>query len=125
MHGTIYIPNPSVMTLTIGDMVQDIYVDGKIIGNTTINEVVLRPGPNSFQMQSFTNQAVVIPLITDKYTNGILPIEARTRSITYKGVHLPYFEKAMEATPVYIDLDISAALKAVGLDVAMFQKPTL
>jgi len=115
MHGTINIPNQSVMTLTIGDMLQDIYVDGTLIGNTTINNVVLQPGDNLFQMSSITDQAIVMKFLTGQYNNGILPVEARTRSITYKGVNLWYFEEAMKASPVHLDLDLSSALAGMGL----------
>jgi len=121
MHGTINIPNPSVMTLTIGDMLQDIYVDGTLIGNTTIKDVVLRPGDNLFPMTSTTEQAIVLPLLTTKYTDGILPVEARTRTITFQGQSLRYFEEPMKATPVKLELDLRDALAGIGLG-SMFGK---
>jgi len=115
MHGKINIPNASIMTLTIGDMLQDIYVDGTLIGNTTIKDVVLHPGDNYFQMTSLTEQAIVLPLLTTKYTDGVLPVEARTRTITNDGQSLRYFEEAMKATPVKLELDLKDALTNLGL----------
>jgi len=114
-HGTIHIPNPSVMTLQIGDMLQDIYIDGVLVGNTTIKNVVLHPGPNDFPMSSTTDQAKIIPAIQNKYRNGVLAIEARTREITFNGKRLPYFEQAMASTPVFLSLDISDALERMKL----------
>ncbi|KAF2675290.1 hypothetical protein BT63DRAFT_420503 [Microthyrium microscopicum] len=97
MQGRIMIPNPSVMTLEIGDLVQDISSNGTPIGNTTINNVVLRPGKNYFEMASSSDQAAVITILSaDKTKSGILPITAKTISVTNKaGQHLPYFEAAM------------------------------
>jgi hypothetical protein len=118
MQGRINIPNPSVMTLTIGDIIQDIFLDGEQIGNTTIKGVVLRPGDNFFPMSSYTDQIKVIPAIQKNYRDGILPIEARTREISYQGNRLQYFEEAMKTSPVKLKLDISAALKGIGLDIS-------
>ena len=121
MHGTVIIPNPSKMTLTIGDMVQDLFVDGNKIGNTTIKGVVLKPGDNSFPVTSITNQTAVIGLIGPghKYANGTLNIEARTSEITYNGEKLDYYTEAMKASPVTFQLDISDALRRLGLGMVL------
>jgi hypothetical protein len=117
MEGTIMIPNPSVMTLTIGTMVQDIYLNGTMIGNATIPDVVLKPGQNTFQMKSAADQISVITYLqADKSKSGILPVEARARTVTYKGKRLEYFEYAMMETPVKLNLNLKAALTAIGLD---------
>lgn len=117
MNGTIVIPNPSVMTLTIGDMVQNISSNGQTIGQTWIKNVILKPGKNSFPMTSTADQATVIGILgADKSKSGILPIEAKTVSIMYKGQHLPYFEAAMAAVPVKINLNLKEPLQAIGLD---------
>jgi Protein of unknown function (DUF3712) len=117
MHGNLIIPNPSVMTLTIGDMVQDLFADGKPIGNTTIKDVVLKPGDNSFPVMSSTDQAAVIQLIGPgkRFPTGVLEIEARTREISYQNKSLPYFTEAMKASPVHFNLDIADALRAIKL----------
>jgi len=122
MNGTLVIPNPSPMTITLGDVVQDLFVEGKFIGNTTIKNLTLKPGSNRVPMTSVSDQAVVINLVSSKYTNGILPIEARTSSISYKGQRLEYFEAAMKATPLHTDLNIGPALKAMGIDISVFGK---
>jgi len=118
MKGTINLPNPSVMTLTIGDVVQDIFLpDGTLIGNSTITGVVLRPGnDNNFPLTSTTDITKVLPYILNG-TTGDLPITARTTTVTYQGQRLPYFEAAMAATPVNVTLHLKEPLKAIGIDV--------
>jgi hypothetical protein len=117
MKGIINLPNPSVMTLTIGDVVQDIFLpDGTLIGNSTISDVVLRPGnDNNFVLTSTTEITKVLPYIFKDKT-GDLPITAKTTTVTYKGQRLPYFEAAMAATPVNVTLHLKAALKSIGID---------
>jgi len=118
MHGNVIIPNPSVMTLEIGDMVQDLFADGKNIGFTTMKNVVLRPGDNKIPVTSSTNQAAVLPLIGPghKFPDGVLEIEARSRNVVNsKNETLDYFTAAMKANPVHFKLDIADALRAIKL----------
>jgi len=125
MHGTVVIPNASVMNLTIGDMVQDLYVDGQRIGNTTIKNVILAPGSNEFNVTSNTNQTAVIGLIgpKNKYKDGKLPIEARTISVTYNGEPLAYFTEAMKASPVTFTMDLAGPLRAIKLGAFLGDAP--
>jgi hypothetical protein len=117
MHGTVNIPNPSVMTLQIGDMVQDLFAGGVAIGNTTIKGVTLKPGNNSFPVTSMTNQAAIIPLIGPghKFPTGVLEIEARTKEITFEGKLVPYFTEALKDSPVKFTMDIGPQLRTLGL----------
>jgi hypothetical protein len=123
MEGTLVIPNPSLMTLTLGTVVQDLFVDNMPIGNTTIENLILKPGDNRIPMSSISNQAAVIQLISTKYKNGNLPIEARTTSIKYNNETLPYFEAAMKATPLFTNLDVGPALKVAGIDISVLSQP--
>jgi Protein of unknown function (DUF3712) len=117
MHGNVIIPNPSVMTLTIGNMTQDLFAAGKPIGNTTMNNVVLKPGDNIFPVTSITDQVAIIPLVGPghQFPTGVLEIEARTRDVTYQGNVLPYFTEAMKANPVHFNLDIGPNLRQMGM----------
>jgi hypothetical protein len=117
MHGTVIIPNPSVMTLQIGDMVQDLFADGKPIGNTTIKGVLLKPGDNMFPVTSYTNQVAIIPMIGPgkKFPTGVLEIVAKTREITFEGKVIPYFTESMKDAPVTFKMDIGPNLRAMGM----------
>lgn len=117
MNGTLFIPNPTVFTINAGDVVQDIYHNGVRIGNTTINNMVLRPGDNSIPIVSYADQGPVIESLTngtDK--SGVLAVEARAVSVKYKGLDLPYFKQAMANVPIKLSLSLKEPLKAIGLD---------
>ena len=115
LKGFVYIPNPSPMTLTFGTVVQDTYVDGQKIGNTTIDNMVLAPGDNYLPMRGSSDQGAVINLISTKYKNGILPITVVGNSVVYDGQHLPYYEEALKTANLTASLDVGTALKAIGL----------
>ncbi|CAO1602540.1 hypothetical protein XANCAGTX0491_006150 [Xanthoria calcicola] len=113
MVGTIYIPNPSVMTITMGNVTFNNYVDGDFIGTSTLSDLVLRPGNNTLPMRSTVNQTLVIGKVTGTYKDGMLPVDIVGDSSVYAGEHLEYFEKALQSNRQRIVLDVGAALAAV------------
>jgi len=119
MRGQVYIPNPSPMTIQMGTVTQNIFVEGKQIGVATIPNLQLKPGDNLIPMQSVSDQPAVISLISTKYKDGNLPIEIVGNSSIYNGQHLPYFEKALQANKLSTTLQLGSALKAIGLDLSL------
>jgi Protein of unknown function (DUF3712) len=117
LHGTVYIPNQSTLSVQMGTVVMNLFVDGQQIGNSTIQDMTLNPGDNYLPMTSASNQTMVISLIQSKYKNGILPITIIGNSSTYNGQRIPYYEAALAANPLQAELDIGSALKAIGLDI--------
>ncbi|KAL8885457.1 MAG: hypothetical protein Q9215_006697, partial [Flavoplaca cf. flavocitrina] len=52
MLGTVSIPNPSILTLTMGNVTLNNYVDGTFIGTSLLPNLTLRPGENLVEMES-------------------------------------------------------------------------
>jgi hypothetical protein len=118
MIGTVYIPNPSVMTVEMGNVTLDLSVAGTPIGTSLIPNLTLKPGNNTLDMRSTANESLVISMITKTYKNGILPIDiVGNSSINSAGQHLPYFEAAIQANPMSVSLDVGAALQKIGLNI--------
>ncbi|KAL8938860.1 MAG: hypothetical protein Q9216_003663 [Gyalolechia sp. 2 TL-2023] len=113
MIGTVYIPNPTVLTLTMGNVTFNNYVDDEFIGTSLLSDLVLRPGNNTVSMRSTVNQTLVIEKVTGTYKDGMLPIEVRSNSSIYDGQHLEYFEKALQGSQQHIVLNVGAALAAL------------
>jgi hypothetical protein len=119
MRGQVFIPNPSPMTIELGTVSQNVFVDGKSIGVATIPNLTLKPGDNLVPMSSASDQAAVIVAITSKYPDGNLPVTIiGNSSVNAKGEHLVYFEKALAANKMTTTLKLGAALKAAGLDLS-------
>jgi hypothetical protein len=117
MNGTVFIPNPSVMTLELGNVTMDLSVEGQSIGQTFLRDMVLRPGDNFVPMLSNVNQATVITAITSKYKNAILPLTIIGNSSVVGDKHLTYYEAAIRSNTVHVDLNVGPALKEMGLNI--------
>lgn len=120
MNGTVFIPNPSVMTLELGNVTMNLAVEGQSIGTTMLPDLVLRPGDNLVPMLSNANQSMVIKLITTKYKNAILPLTITGNSSVYGKDHLTYYEAAIRSNVVKVDLNAGPALKELGLKLPGF-----
>ncbi|RMZ66666.1 pre-mrna processing factor 4 [Pyrenophora seminiperda CCB06] len=114
--GNVTIPNPSVMTLDLGNVIMNLGVDGKSIGYTLIKDVLLKPGNNQFPIQSHVDQLTILGLITSKYKNAILPLEIVGNSSVKNGQHLTYYEDAIKSNTVKLNLDVGPALAGIGIN---------
>ena len=124
MVGEVYIPNPSDLTLTMGNVTfaNTIPANGNQpatpVGNSTLNDLVLMPGNNTIPMRSVVNQTLVIEALETTYKDGILPIDIVGVSSVYNGQHLPYYESALQTVTQHISLNVGAALKEAGIDIS-------
>lgn len=113
----VSIPNPSVMTLDLGNVTMNLGVDGKPIGYCLIPNVLLKPGPNTFPLQSHVDQLSILGLIQSKYKNAVLPLQISGNSSVRNGEHLVYYEDAIKSNVINLDLNVGPALAAVGINV--------
>ena len=114
MNGTVYIPNPTVLTVNMGTVTFDNFVDSQLIGNSTLENLVLKPGNNTVPMKAAADPFKLLPLLS-KY-DGKLPIEIVGKSAVYNGENLPYFEEALASNKQHVTLDIGSALASSGVD---------
>ncbi|KAJ5493366.1 hypothetical protein N7539_002112 [Penicillium diatomitis] len=115
LRGTVYIPNPTVMTITMGNVTLNLYQDGTLMGYSYINDLILKPGNNTLEMTAEVNYAkvlgLVLPSSTAKYgKTGIAPFTITGNSSVYNGQELPYFSNALAANNLTVDLNILAAI---------------
>ena len=114
MLGTVSIPNPSILTLTMGNVTLNNYVDGTFIGTSLLPNLVLKPGENLVEMESKVNQTYVIEAVVGRYRDGMLPVEIRGERVESEGGRLPYFEEALKEVRLNVVLDVGRALGKVG-----------
>jgi hypothetical protein len=117
MIGTVYIPNPSVMTLDLGNVTMNLAIDNTPIGYALLPSLVLKPGNNTVSMQAHVQPLVVFDLVSRKYKNAIVPLDVTGNSSVSEGVHLTYYEEAIKRNTVRVDLNVGPALAAVGINV--------
>ena len=108
--GNVHLPNPSVMTLDLGNVTMNLSVDGQAIGTSLIPNLLLKPGSNVIPLQSTVNQLTILGFLT-KYPSGVLPVDiVGNSSVAKNGDHLTYYEDALKSNPIKLNLDISHAL---------------
>ncbi|MCJ1407815.1 hypothetical protein MMC19_001886 [Ptychographa xylographoides] len=110
MLGTVLIPNPSVFTFAMGNVTMALSVAGQSIGTSTLADLTITPGNNSYAMTSITNQTAVLELLSTTYKDGLLPVDIVGQSSVYDGVHLTYFESALASVTQHVVLNVGAAL---------------
>ncbi|KAJ5670730.1 uncharacterized protein N7477_006093 [Penicillium maclennaniae] len=113
MNGTVFIPNPSVMTISMGNVTLDLSVGGTFMGQSYLNNLTIQPGNNYFPMTSAINQTTILNLISSKdnpYTDGLVPFVITGNSSVYNGKELPYFTQALAANNLTVHLNITEAL---------------
>ena len=115
MVGNVSIPNPSVMTLDLGNVTMNLAVDGTAIGYSVLPNLVLKPGTNLVPMQANVQQIAVISVIQSKYKDGVIPLDISGNSSVSNGQHLEYFEEAIKSNTVRVNLNTKPALEAIGL----------
>ena len=139
MNGTVYIPNPSVMTINMvclygtlpttkidltsysliqGNLTLDLSVAGKPMGQSYLDNLVLKPGNNTVPMTSTVDQSAIIKMITsddNPYKDGLVPFDIVGNSSFYNGKELPYFTKALASNNLTVHLNVTKALAEIGV----------
>ncbi|KAI3323584.1 hypothetical protein HD806DRAFT_497261 [Xylariaceae sp. AK1471] len=124
-NGTAHIPNPSVLTLEIGNTTFSNYFNGSLVGMTYINNLVLRPGDNTFFTTADIEQVPIIKALTQEpfcELEGKLPFQLKGSRVTNNGQDIPYFAAALAASNQSVTIDLSQAAKAVGIPAACLSK---
>lgn len=105
------------MTLDLGNVTMNLAVDGTPIGYCLIPNVLLKPGANTFPLQSHADQLTILGLIQSKYKNAVLPLQISGNSSVRNGEHLVYYEDAIKSNVINLELNVGPALAAVGINI--------
>ncbi|KAI0022583.1 hypothetical protein F4780DRAFT_184683 [Xylariomycetidae sp. FL0641] len=117
-NGTVHLPNPSGLTLEVGNITFTTYLNGTNAGLGYLDNVLLVPGDNAFPMQASINTMVVAQALTSPgycKDNGVLPFALRASRVTNHGKELPYFEKALGAVNASISIDTGIHIGCIDL----------
>jgi hypothetical protein len=117
MIGTVYIPNPSVMTLDLGNVTMNLAIDGTPVGYALLPNLVLKPGNNTVPMQAHVQPLVVYGLVQAKYKDAIVPLDIVGNSSVRNGVNLKYYEEAIKSNTVQVKLNVGPALSSLGINI--------
>lgn len=87
--GNAQIPNPSLMTLMLGNVTFDLSTEKSgVVGNATINDFVLVPGENTLPMKAIIDQPKVLASLN---AAGKVNMTIIGKTAVYNGQHLTYY----------------------------------
>ncbi|KAL5113459.1 hypothetical protein ACEQ8H_008651 [Pleosporales sp. CAS-2024a] len=114
--GTLFIPNPSIMTLDLGNVTMNLAVDDTPIGYALIPNLVVKPGNNTVPIQAHVEPIIVYGLVSSKYKNGIIPLDVTGNSTVSHGHNLTYYAEALRSNTVRVNLNVGPALATLGIN---------
>ncbi|PYH76525.1 hypothetical protein BO82DRAFT_359052 [Aspergillus uvarum CBS 121591] len=110
--GTVYIPNPSPFTLTLGNVTLDLSVNGTAIGQSYLSDLTIRPGNNTLPMTANVSTLTVAGML-GSYPTLMLPVDIVGNSSVYNGEELSYFAEALAANTLSVELNVTKALGGI------------
>ncbi|KKA29760.1 hypothetical protein TD95_004768, partial [Thielaviopsis punctulata] len=113
------IPNPSVITLAIGNTTFVNSFNGSSLGNVYIDNLILVPGMNNYSIRATIDQApVTTAIMSEPYCKtGVMPFTMTGSDVVYNGYNISYFRNALAAEALPVNIDVGSALSKLGLNV--------
>jgi hypothetical protein len=121
-NATATITNPSYYTIDIGNATFNNYANNQLLGNLTINNLILKPGQNVVPVSALLDQTVIITAATKKpyCETGKITIDLLGTSVKQGNDQIPWLMQALGSANQTVELDLADTFKAAGLDL----KPT-
>lgn len=124
-HGYVDIPNPSVLSLEIGNATFGNFFNNTKIGTLFIDNMFLYPGINNLSIRANISQLPVLNAVRTKpyCDTGVLPFELLGESVVNKGQPLPYFAIPLGLEKQVTEIDVGTPLtKTLGPGIASCPK---
>ncbi|CAK7567055.1 MAG: hypothetical protein SEPTF4163_005013 [Sporothrix epigloea] len=117
-HTTATIPNKSLVTFEIGNVTFNTYLNGSLVGETYIDNVMLVPGNNTFALRSEIQQGPVLNSVQSQpwCRDGIVPMNLSGKAVENHGQPLAYFADALATHNTTVQIDLGTPLRALGLN---------
>jgi len=103
LEAEILIPNPTVVTLQLGDVDIEMFSKEKSFGNGTLPNLILTPGNNNY---TFRGQVDIRTLLGLVINSGGKPayFQVKGKKVSYKGVDIPWLKEPLAANFVDVQL---------------------
>jgi hypothetical protein len=107
LKGFAYIPNPSVITVALGNVTLTMSTAKGVVGNATINDMTLVPGNNTLPMSGIIDQTLIAASLN---SSGFVTLSIAGQSAIYNGQHLTYYEKPLMTNVLSLDMNVLQVL---------------
>lgn len=103
LEAVILIPNPTVVTLQLGDVDIDLFTNGKSFGNGTLPNLTLTPGNNNYTFHGQVDIRTMFGLVVN--ANGKPAyFQVKGKKVSYKGVDIPWLKEPLASNFVDVKL---------------------
>lgn len=110
--GNVFILNPTVMSIALGNVTLALSVNGTSIGTASLPNLVLQPGNNTVGMRAEVYKIVAGAIALER-KQTILPVDIQGNSSTFQGQQIPYYTTMLSETGFRVDLDIAKAMSGL------------
>ncbi|GCB26685.1 hypothetical protein AAWM_09570 [Aspergillus awamori] len=107
--GTVYIPNPSDISIAVGNLTLNLEVNNTAIGQAFIYDLTIGPGNNTVPMTANVSTLTVAGMLSS-YPDYMLPIDITGNSSIYNNQPLLYIEEALASLKLQVQLNVTQAL---------------
>jgi len=106
--GNAFIPNPSVMTIEMGNVTLQLRTaEQGVVGTTNIENFTIVPGDNVLPMTGTLNQTLILGSLTGGFATLLIK---GTEVINAAGEHLTYYEKALGAHELTLKMNVQQVI---------------
>ncbi|KAG9242033.1 hypothetical protein BJ878DRAFT_426769 [Calycina marina] len=106
LKGNAFIPNPSVITVAMGNVTLSLAIAGTNVGNATINDMTLVPGDNNLPMTAIVDQAALTTAALATGANGYVNLTITGTSAVYNGQQLTYYQEALQDNALALRMNV-------------------
>src|SRR5690606_13929894 len=103
LEAQILIPNPTVVTLQLGDVDIDLFTDDKTFGNGTLPNLTLTPGNNKYIFRGRVNIKTMLNIVL-KAQGKPGYFKVKGKSVKYNGEDIPWLAEPLGADFVDVQL---------------------
>ena len=107
-----------MLTLEVGTIVLDVKSGDLVIGNTTLTDVTLVPGSNTFPLAGILDLGTIVSHLGEVISSqasllkaGNLTLDTVTRSVTWNSTRVPYYTEVMSQLTLTANVPIAGLLK--------------
>ncbi|KAG8421341.1 hypothetical protein J3458_003228 [Metarhizium acridum] len=116
-NATATLTNPSYYTIDIGNATFNNFADNQLLGNLTINNLVLKPGQNAVPVSAILDQTIIISAATKKpyCETGKITVELQGTHVRQGTNEIPWLMDALGSANQTVELSLAETFKAAGL----------
>ncbi|KHN99907.1 uncharacterized protein MAM_01831 [Metarhizium album ARSEF 1941] len=116
-NATATIMNPSYYTIDIGNASFNNFADNQLIGNLTINNLVLRPGQNVVPVSAILDQTVIISAASKRpyCETGKIGIELQGMHVRQGTEEITWLTDALSSANQTVEISLADTFRAAGL----------